>query len=698
MNYRLKVKIVTTMDSQRPRQKSPIRKIPWPTGSQQDHQASGVNVPADSRHGAQKYPDNYASSPQFSQESSGITPLPTNYHYKDYIIHRKGYQSLSELGIMDTECCYDLPSIAASDQQHSSTEISQAYMLRRKRTQQIYRPRAMKMTGSHTATTSDQTQQQEHTLSRSVHRKLTQMLQAKIATDGTYTEEGLIRLFTTLYFSNATLDRHALIKYIEEMAEAFAVTDPLRIIREKNLAQGLDIFGKSINDTSIQIPKNLSDESISRAADRLLLRTLTRVSNPTQTGTGSRKVPVSLPVLPHSQINKQRNTSPSHNHLNLQTVTDSHRHSSHSASTHQNLSPETTLKVSNLATSTCPPLVQSAKQQQQHPASPVTLQEQFQRILEQQVIQQAQQQAQIQLLQQQLCIQQELQQQQLLEQQMYNERIRNQDYANYLHAHRQVEPFPHLTRLPTASLSIPRSTTVSTSHVAGHMGVFKMPPRKRQTISGHQAITRANISPDRARISDRQQQLLYECRSRAQELADILLSNKAVSDQAAHDTAQLNWNQFSYTKELENNRIYDAPEPPSQLDTQVDMQNSPDPIPVVVVDEFDKAVQNTIQEDLPDTPVLLSKCKPKRVGTPLIYREGITTILSHDDEDTDPNLIHSLESRGRSRLGRRYMVQEADYHQPSVDIGVELEADSVALDSISATCEYLANQRCAGIN
>lgn len=223
------------------------------------------------------------------------------------------------------------------------------------------------------------------------------------------------------------------------------------------------------------------------------------------------------------------------------------------------------------------------------------------------------------------------------------------------------------------------------------MGVFKIPVRRRQTVNCHQLNTRANVSPDRAHVSDRRQQLLYECRSRAQELADILLSNKITDSQTANELAKVDWNQFTYSKELENDRVYDAPALPSQVDIPTGMQNSASQAPLIVVEELDKAVQNTVQEDLPDTPILLSKCRPRRAGTPLLYREGITTILSYDDEDTDPNIICKLESRGRSRLGRRHMNSDLDHHQFSVDIDVELEADSVTLDNMPTTSKRPAD-------
>ncbi|EFO63432.1 Hypothetical protein GLP15_3748 [Giardia lamblia P15] len=681
------------MDYQRSRQKSPTGKKQWPSSSQQDHQTSCTIVSADLRCGSRKYSDNYVSSPQTSQESSGITPVPTSYHYKDCTVQRKGYQSLSGIGIMDTECCFDLPSIPASDRQTSSAEISQAYTVRRDRSQQIYKPRTRPI-ASHTATVygHNQNRQQEHVLPRNVYKRLTQMLQAKIAADGAYTEEELVRLFTALYFSNATLDRYALVKYIETMAEAFAVSDPLRIIREKNLAQGLDIFGKNIADTSIRLPNELSHESISKAADKLLLRTLTRSSNNPQTKQSSdtQSLPVSLPILSNPLRTEQKTNSSFRNHSSVHATTCLQSPSPQLVSPGQALKPDSTLNIASLTTPVCPPLIQSRQQQQAvSQAPPVTLQEQFQRILEQQVIQQAQQQAQIQLLQQQLCIQQELQQQQLLEHQIYNERIRNQEYIDYLHTRKQVEPFPHFARMPTASLSLPRSTTVATSRSTGGMNVFKIPPRKRQTVNGCQLNTIPNISPDRARVSDRQQQLLYECRSHAQELADILLSSKMAGNQAANEMAKIDWNQFTYSRELENDRICDAPTLPNQVTIPMDMQNSASQIPLVVVEELDKAVQNTIQEDVPDTPVLLSKCRPRRVGTPLLYREGITTILSCDDEDTDPNIIRKLESRSRSRLGKRYMNSDPDYHHFSADI--ELEVDSVTLDNMPTTNQRSAN-------
>lgn len=134
------------------------------------------------------------------------------------------------------------------------------------------------------------------------------------------------------------------------------------------------------------------------------------------------------------------------------------------------------------------------------------------------------------------------------------------------------------------------------------MGVFKIPVRRRQTVNCHQLNTRANVSPDRAHVSDRRQQLLYECRSRAQELADILLSNKITDSQTANELAKVDWNQFTYSKELENDRVYDAPALPSQVDIPTGMQNSASQAPLIVVEELDKAVQNTVQEDLPDTP------------------------------------------------------------------------------------------------
>ncbi|ESU35961.1 Hypothetical protein DHA2_153103 [Giardia duodenalis] len=687
------------MDYQRSRQKSPVGKKQWLSSSQRDHRASCTTASVDLCCGSQKYFDNCMSSPQISQESSGITPVPTNYHYKDCAVQRKGHQSLSGIGVMDTECCFDLPSIPASDRQNSSSEISQPYMLRSDRAQQIYKPRAIRPAAGHTAVVygHNQSQHQEDMLPRNVYKKLTQMLQAKIAADSAYTEEDLVRLFTSLYFSNATLDKYALVKYIETMAEAFAVSDPLRIIREKNLAQGLDIFGKSIADTSIRLPSELSHESISKAADKLLLRTLTRSSNNprTQRSSGTHSLPVSLPALPNTLSTGQKSSSSFHNHSTVQPTTCLQSPSPPSISTNKGLNTDSTLKILSLTTPVCPPLVQSKQQQQQQQSvsqtPPVTLQEQFQRILEQQAIQQAQQQAQIQLLQQQLCIQQELQQQQLLEHQIYNERIRNQEYIDYLRTNRQVEPFPHLVRMPTASLSLPRSTTVATSRSAGGVGVFKMPARKRQTVNGHQLNTRANVSPDRAHVSDRRQQLLYECRSRAQELADILLSNKITDSQTANEPAKIDWNQFTYSKELENDRVYDAPALPSQVDIPTGMQNSASQAPLIVVEELDKAVQNTVQEDLPDTPILLSKCRPRRAGTPLLYREGITTILSYDDEDTDPNIICKLESRGRSRLGRRHMNSDLDHHQFSVDIDVELEADSVTLDNMPTTSKRPAD-------
>lgn len=700
------------MASHRSRQKSPPAKKSWPSGVHHDYRSAGVNASIDLHYGQYKHPDNYTSSPHFSQESSGITPVPTNYHYKDSATHQKEYQSLSGFGIMDTECYFDLPSVAASDLQRSLTEISQAYMARQDHAQRVYKPHDSRTTDGHSApaqiaATHRQDQYKTHTeniLPRNVCRKLTQILQAKIATEGTYTEEGFVRLFTSLYFSNAALNKRALVAYIEEMASAFAVSDPLRIIRERNLAHGLDIFGKSIADAGIPLPKDPSNDSISIAADKLLLHALKHTSNNSHALPNNRSqgVPVSLPTLSNTQAIGPKLASPLRNSPNLHTL------SSQSAPTHNGLNTDSTLKVSSLATPVCPPLVQSKKQSQQSVSQtpPATLQEQFQRILEYQAIQQAQQQAQIQLLQQQLCIQQELQQQQLLEHQISNEKAKNLEYINYLHNHRQVEPFPHYARVPTASMPVPRSTTVATSRATGGVGVFKMPIRKRQIGNSNYMTNRLNISPDRAHISGRQQQLLYECRSRAQELADILLSNKVANSQAGLDIAQIDWNQFTYSKELEakqeNNQIHDISEQSShQMDTQTSMQSNaikiPAQIPVVVVEELDKAVQNTIQEELADTPILLSKCKPRRAGTPLLYREGITTILSHDDdEDTDPNIIRGLMSRERSRLGRRYIAPEVDYCQHSVDIGINLEADSVILDGVATTDHSSTNRPCVG--
>lgn len=694
------------MASHRARQKSPTAKKSWPSGTNHDYRSPGSSSSADAPCIQTKYSERYISLPQFSQESSGITPVPTRYHHRDSGIHQKGYQSLSGFGIMDTECYFDLPSVAISDPQHSSTDISQMHMRRQECIQRLYRGKSTMATSSHSRpnqATTVHTQHQcevqsENVLPRSVHRKLTQILRAKIATEGTYTEEGFVRLFTSLYFSNAALNKHALVAYIEEMAEAFAVNDPLRIIREKNLAHGLDIFGKNIADASIPLLRDMSNDSISTAADKVLLQTLKRVSNNLQIlPSNSQEVPVSLPILPNIQSSGLKSTLPSHKNFNQQ------RHTSQSISTRHGLNTDSTLKASTLATTIHLPLMQPNKQQEQQQqlaqAPTTTLQEQFQKILEQQALQQAQQQAQIQLLQQQLYIQQELQQQQLLEHQISNERAMNQDYINYLHNHKQVEPFPRYSRIPTTSISVPRSSTVATSHSTGSIGVFKMPIRKRQVGHDNQITSRLNISPDRAHINTRQQQLLYECRSRAQELASILLSNKVTSSQVASDLMQIDWNQFAYSKELEPNQIYNASEMlQQQMDTQTNTQNNitltQEQIPVVVVEEFDKAVQNTIQEELPDTPVLLSKCKPRRVGTPLLYREGITTILSHDEDDTDLNTIQNLKSREQSRLGKRYVASDFNYQQHSADVDIDLEVDSVALDNIPTTDNSSTNHPC----
>ncbi|TNJ29256.1 hypothetical protein GMRT_14505 [Giardia muris] len=87
-------------------------------------------------------------------------------------------------------------------------------------------------------------------LSDSDALQLRQLVKQKIAMENAYDEPHVIRFLTSVYYSNQHLNRVGLTELIEDMGAAYVVSDPLKLVREKNKKKGLNIYGEPLDTTT----------------------------------------------------------------------------------------------------------------------------------------------------------------------------------------------------------------------------------------------------------------------------------------------------------------------------------------------------------------------------------------------------------------------------------------------------------------
>ncbi|TNJ29261.1 hypothetical protein GMRT_14500 [Giardia muris] len=127
-------------------------------------------------------------------------------------------------------------------------------------------------------------------LPREIASRITELVMQKTTRENAYTEDDIVGILTSVYYSNPSLERHALVAHLEELAKAFVIKDPLRLIRAHNLEQGLDIYGESIL-------------AIKTAYD---LQTTVEADTPTATGkSDSHPIEAALYTKPFSHVHKE---------------------------------------------------------------------------------------------------------------------------------------------------------------------------------------------------------------------------------------------------------------------------------------------------------------------------------------------------------------------------------------------------------
>lgn len=80
--------------------------------------------------------------------------------------------------------------------------------------------------------------------------ELKTLVKNKIATKNAFDEVSVVQFLTSLYYSNQSLNKVGLIELIEDLGAAYIVTDPLRLIKERNKRNGLNIYGEPLDVTS----------------------------------------------------------------------------------------------------------------------------------------------------------------------------------------------------------------------------------------------------------------------------------------------------------------------------------------------------------------------------------------------------------------------------------------------------------------
>lgn len=80
--------------------------------------------------------------------------------------------------------------------------------------------------------------------------ELKTLVKNKIAAKNAFDEVSVVQFLTSLYYSNQSLNKVGLIELIEDLGAAYVVTDPLRIIKERNKRKGLNIYGEPLDVTS----------------------------------------------------------------------------------------------------------------------------------------------------------------------------------------------------------------------------------------------------------------------------------------------------------------------------------------------------------------------------------------------------------------------------------------------------------------
>lgn len=80
--------------------------------------------------------------------------------------------------------------------------------------------------------------------------ELKSLVKNKIASKNAFDEVSVVQFLTSLYYSNQSLNKVGLIELIEDLGAAYVVTDPLRIIKERNKRKGLNIYGEPLDITT----------------------------------------------------------------------------------------------------------------------------------------------------------------------------------------------------------------------------------------------------------------------------------------------------------------------------------------------------------------------------------------------------------------------------------------------------------------
>lgn len=80
--------------------------------------------------------------------------------------------------------------------------------------------------------------------------ELKSLVKNKIAAKNAFDEVSVVQFLTSLYYSNQSLNKVGLVELIEDLGAAYVVTDPLRLIKERNKRKGLNIYGEPLEATT----------------------------------------------------------------------------------------------------------------------------------------------------------------------------------------------------------------------------------------------------------------------------------------------------------------------------------------------------------------------------------------------------------------------------------------------------------------